>query len=355
MDRVDKLMRQAVADKVFPGAVLLISRSNSILYSRAYGAADESGRHPVRADTIFDLASLTKPLATTLAVMKLVTEGVLDINDTVSSVLPSFQDTGKGEITIRNLLCHNSGLPDYHPFYLALIRFPLAQRTALLRDRLLNIPVNGPPGVETVYSDLGFMILRWVIESLTGEPLDLLLAEEVYRPLGISDLFYIERKTPFPLRQYAATEDCPWRERVLRGEVHDENAWVVGGVEGHAGLFGTAKAVNRLLWSMLTVYYSGRSASFLHQDLVQRFFSRQPDSPRALGFDTPSETGSSSGGHFSPNSIGHLGFTGTSFWVDLDHALSVVLLTNRVHPSRDDIRIRSFRPVLHDAVFDAAV
>jgi len=355
MRDVDRLMIQAVTEQVFPGAVLLVAKDGSILLNRAYGHTDGTGALPVEPDTVFDLASLTKPLATTLAVMKLAGEGILGINDTIPSILPSLQGTDKEGITVRNLLCHNSGLPDYYPFYPELDRSPLEERASLLRARLLGIPVERPPGVETVYSDLGFMILRWIIESLAGKPLDRLVGEEIYQPLGISDLFYIDRRYPPPQRQYAATEKCSWRKRVLRGEVHDENAWAVGGVEGHAGLFGTAGAVNRLLWFMLMSYYGRDSELFLKEELVQQFLSRQPDSERALGFDTPSETGSSCGRCFSRHSIGHLGFTGTSFWVDLDHSLSVVLLTNRIHPSREDTRIRSLRPILHDTVFRAFV
>lgn len=354
MKQVNRLMKQAVATGVFPGAVLVVSQSDSIIFSKAYGYTDGSSRFPVTTYTVFDLASLTKPLATTLVVMKLLEENKLDLSDRLGSILPQFGNIGKGLITIRHLLCHNSGLPDYQPYYLELKNSPLESRTTILRDRLLELPLLHPIGEHTLYSDLGFMILRWIVETVSGRCLDHMAAEDIYRPLGLSDLFFIDQRLPSKDRSYAATEECPWRKKTLEGEVHDDNAWILGGVEGHAGLFGTAPDVNRLLGKMLTVYHGGASVLFLNQHILRRFFSRQPDSDRALGFDTPSLTDSSCGHLFSKHTIGHLGFTGTSFWVDLDKAVTVVLLTNRVHPTRENIRIRSFRPLLHDAVMEAA-
>ena len=355
MKQVDHLMKKAVAAGVFPGAVLVVSQSDSIIFSKAYGYTDGNSKFPVTTDTVFDLASLSKPLATTLAVMKLIEENRLDLSDRLGSVLPQFRNTGKGSITIRHLLCHNSGLADNHPYYLELRNFPLETRTTILRNRLLELPLSHPIGEHTLYSDLGFMILRWIVETVSGRRLDHMVLEDIYRPLGLFDLFYIDQRLPSPDRSYAATEKCPWRKRTLEGEVHDDNAWILGGVEGHAGLFGTAPDVNSLLGKMLTVYHGGPSVLFLNQQILQHFFSRQADSGRAIGFDTPSPTDSSCGHLFSEHTIGHLGFTGTSFWMDLDRAVTIVLLTNRVHPTRENVKIRSFRPLLHDAVMETVV
>lgn len=354
MKQVDHLMKQAVIAGIFPGAVLLVSQSDSVVFSKAYGYTDGSSQFPITPDTLFDLASLTKPLATTLVVMKLIGENRLDLNDSLGSILPQFRNTGKDSILIRHLLCHNSGLPDYQPYYLELSEFPLESRTTILRSYLLELPLVHPIGEHAIYSDLGFMILRWVVETVSQKRLDHLVTEDIYHPLGVSDLFYVDQRSPSSDRRYAVTEKCPWRKKTLEGEVHDENAWILGGVEGHAGLFGTAVDVNRLLWKMLTVYYGGEPILFLNQELLRLFFSRQTDSDRAIGFDTPSPTDSSCGHLFSEHTIGHLGFTGTSFWVDLDRSVSVILLTNRVHPTRENIKIRSFRPLLHDAVMEAA-
>jgi len=356
MRDADRLMQQAIADGVFPGAVLLVSKTGTTALSESYGYIDGTGRLPVTPGTVFDLASLTKPLATTPAVMKLVGEKKIGLSDSLASILPHFSGTDKASITVRHLLCHTSGLPDYRPLYLKLGGAVPERRTDLCRRYLVETPLIHPIGKETVYSDLGFMILQWVVEAVSGRHLDRLTAEEIYRPMGISDLFYVNRRFPRPDRRYAATEKCPWRGRLLQGEVHDENAWILEGVAGHAGLFGTAGAVNHLLWRLIEVYKGGSPEDlFLNQALVRDFFSRQPGTERVLGFDTPSQTGASCGRHFSGHTVGHLGFTGTSFWVDLERTVVVVLLTNRVHPTRENVRIRAFRPQLHDAVMAAMV
>jgi CubicO group peptidase (beta-lactamase class C family) len=173
---------------------------------------------------------------------------------------------------------------------------------------------------------------------------------EIYQPLGLNNLFFISGNPEEPRGHFAATENCPWRKKILVGQVHDENAYVVGGVEGHAGLFGTADNIYRLLVELLFIYCGRSKSTLFHKDLLQRFFKRLPGTDKALGFDTPSATGSSCGRGFSQNSVGHLGFTGTSFWMDLERSVIVILLTNRVHLSRENEDIKQFRPVLHDAV-----
>jgi len=306
-------------------------------------------------ETVFDLASLTKPLATTLAVMQAVGEGRLGLQDPLGSILPGFERTERAAVTIRHLLCHNSGLPDYLPFYLKLIKLLPPNREAALRRELLATRLVRPVGAATLYSDLGFMILRWAVETVLNRRLDKIVAESFYQPLGVPDLRFLDRYLPLPDRVYAATEMCPWRGVLLEGEVHDENAWVLGGVEGHAGLFGTAADVNRLLGKLLSTYCGEASTGPLDRGLLLRFFARQDDADRALGFDIPSPSGSACGRLFSARTIGHLGFTGTSFWVDLDRAIVVILLTNRIHPTRDNTRIRAFRPVFHDTVMETVI
>ncbi len=200
------------------------------------------------------------------------------------------------------------------------------------------------------------MILEWLVEVVAKKPLDHFVEESVYGPLGLKHLFFIPlndakgRKD----RSYAATEDCPWRGKILDGEVHDDNAYAVGGVAGHAGLFGTAQAVYVLLQELFNTYLGKPNAVIFRQDLVQTFFQRQPGPGSwALGFDTPTQPDSSSGKYFSDQSVGHLGFTGTSFWVDLLKGVTMILLTNRIHPSRGNERIKAFRPILHDTVMDS--
>ncbi|MEE8398418.1 MAG: serine hydrolase [Desulfobacterales bacterium] len=349
---VDSLMKRATAEKVFPGAVLLVSKNDTILFFEAYGTTNLSEPAATTCHTLFDLASLTKPLATTLAIMKLIHGEKLQLGDPLGSVLPSFKGTEKERITIRHLLCHNSGLPDYRPYYLELGKLSPEERQDALRTSLVKEPLENPVGKVALYSDLGFMVLRWVVETISGRSLDRIVTEDIYHPLGLSTLGFADPGAPHFQNNVAATERCPWRNTLMQGQVHDENAWAVGGVEGHAGLFGTAADVNRLLWRLLAVYHGTSDPVLFDSALVQHFFTQQADSDRALGFDTPSPPHASCGDHYSAHSIGHLGFTGTSFWVDLDRSVAIILLTNRVHPSRDNIRIRAFRPELHNTIME---
>jgi CubicO group peptidase (beta-lactamase class C family) len=206
-------------------------------------------------------------------------------------------------------------------------------------------------GSQAVYSDLGFMFLRWVVEQVSGMKMNLLLEKEIYQPLGIDHLFFPSEETPAP-NNVAPTEMCAWRRKLVQGAVHDENAYAVGGIDGHAGLFGPAQAVHDLLWKMLRAYVDNSYKSALPQYLVQSFLNYDQGHERALGFDRPTQPGSSSGQHFSENSVGHLGFTGTSFWMDLEKHIIVVLLTNRIHPTRDNDKIKAFRPRIHNTVME---
>ncbi len=355
MKQADKLMKQAVKEGIFPGGILLVSRDGSPLFFEAYGLANIFTGQPVRVNTFFDLASLTKPLATTLAVMKLVEMHKLDLSQSVGSVLAGFKGTEKEGMTVTQLLDHTSGLPDYQPYYLTLKELPVPERKTALRHLLLAEPLMNPIGREVVYSDLGFMILAWIIEQISGIQLDQYVLNEIYYPSGLTELIF----PGFEVSgadikaseiEFAATELCPWRDVLLSGVVHDDNAFAVGGVDGHAGLFGTAGDVNLLLSKLLLAYHGALPDYMIHQKTLRTFFVPRGDTGRALGFDMPSPVDSSSGKYFSKESVGHLGFTGTSFWMDLQRRIIVVLLTNRVHPSRDNERIRAFRPALHDAV-----
>ena len=349
MEQVNRLMRKAITDEVFPGGVLLVATADSIVFFEAYGYADIFSGRPMTKDTVFDLASLTKPLATTLAVMRLVSQNKLGLDQQIGSILPRFKTSDKARISIKHLLCHNSGLPDYHPYYKSLEKIQEDRRRESLRDLLVREPLINPVGVKVLYSDLGFMILSWAIEQISGNRLDRLVSAEIYRPLGLENLFFVDLGSKPRQAKFAATECCPWRNILLEGAVHDENAYVVGGIEGHAGLFGTAEDIHRLLAILLSEFY-GRPDFFLNKELLQTFLKRQNNTGRALGFDLPSLTASNCGRYFSKDSVGHLGFTGTSFWMDLDRRVMVILLTNRVHPTRENTKIKAFRPKLHDAV-----
>ncbi|MCP4114053.1 MAG: serine hydrolase [Desulfobacteraceae bacterium] len=350
MTSVAAAMERAVRESVFPGAVLLASRGADIRFHQAFGVADLGTGEPVTNGTLFDLASLTKPLATTMAVLDLVQQGRLRVEQPLGELLPGVTGTDKAQVTVDDLLRHRSGLPAYHPYYKALMGFPPEERRDRLRNLIVNEPLVYETGRKELYSDLGFILLAWVTEILSGSRLDRHVREKIHAPLGLDRLGF--RGVGAPLEKgVAATEDCPWRKRVLKGEVHDDNAWAVGGVEGHAGLFGTAFQVWMLLKEILDGV-SFKATRVIDGALIRRFAARKPGYERAAGFDTPSGTHSSAGRFFSAASLGHLGFTGTSFWMDPVASIIVVLLTNRVHPVRSNEKIRKFRPEIHDLVME---
>lgn len=358
MEKIDSAMTAGISENVFPGAVLLVSVKSKICFFEAYGSANRLSGKKMTRNTVFDLASLTKPLATTLAVMKLVQEGRLEIEDRLAAVLPQCSNTEKEDIRIINLLLHDSGLSDYRPYYLSLCDLPCDKRERALMDLLVKEPLLCRPGENVLYSDLGYMFLRRVIETVSGFRLDRFVYDNIYGPLGLENLFFVdldykESKGKDINRSFAATEICSWRNILLEGVVHDENAYVMGGIEGHAGLFGTAGDAHILLSELLFSFHGMSKRDVIDGKLANHFLRRRERADRALGFDAPSLIGSSSGIHFSRNSVGHLGFTGTSFWMDLDKAVIVILFTNRVHPLRENVKIKEFRPALHDIVMES--
>jgi CubicO group peptidase (beta-lactamase class C family) len=355
MTKINDLLETGVGEGVFPGAVLLVARGGEIVFREATGYRSLIPEtHPMEEDTIFDLASLTKPLATTLALMKLVDQRKLDLDQPLSTLLPEPLSDDKRAITPRLLLCHSAGFVDWKPFYLELVNHDLEKRKGVLRSKILEEPLAYALGDQALYSDLGFMILEWIIERASGIPVPRFLNRHFYGPLSLQKTFFIDenRQDQYPPHAFAPTEECPWRSKVILGEVDDENAYAVGGYSGHAGLFGTAEEVYEIV-KLLKEHYLGVRQDHLNPEIVRTFFTRQErteGSTWALGWDTPSIKNSSSGRFFSENSVGHLGFTGTSVWMDLEKDVVVILLTNRIHPTRDNEKIRAFRPMIHDLI-----
>jgi CubicO group peptidase (beta-lactamase class C family) len=368
-DGVAAVLTEAVEAGAFPGAVILVAQGGDVRYHEAFGQRRlVPERAPLAADTVFDLSSLTKPLATTTMLMLLAREGKLRPEDRVTRFVQNFGAHGKFGVTVRHLLAHCSGLPAWRPFYRDIARAAhgrpnhLASRGAreFVYEQIHRERLEYPTGAQSVYSDLGFLLLGELIELVAQAPLDRVCHERIFRPLGLRatgfvDLGRLRRDNLAPVTDtIAPTEQCPWRQRILCGEVHDDNAWAVGGVAGHAGLFSTASDVHRLV-NWLRACARGDDPT-LPAEVVRRFWTRDatvPDSTWALGWDTPSSTRSSAGARVSPRAVGHLGFTGTSLWIDLERDAHVVLLTNRVHPDRHNERIREVRPRVHDAVWDA--
>jgi CubicO group peptidase (beta-lactamase class C family) len=343
-------MERAVESSVFPGGVLLVSKKKDILIHQAFGVADLGTMEKVLPSTLFDLASLTKPLATTMALIDLAQANRLGLDQPLKDFFPDSVGSDKASITVEDLMRHSSGLCAHRPFYKAIFNLPELKRRGALRELILAEPLVYPPGTRELYSDLGFILLAWIVEHVANERLDHYLRKNIYLPLKIQGLNF-KPKTSLPVSGVAATEHCPWRGRVLRGEVHDENAWVAGGVEGHAGLFGTALDVWILLVEIMDAL-QGNPTGVIEHEYIRFLAVKKPGRTHVAGFDTPSLKKSSAGHFFSPFSLGHLGFTGTSFWLDPSQHAIVILLTNRVHPTRENEKIRQFRPFIHDLAME---
>lgn len=360
---LDALIFRAIADSVAPGVGLAVGRGGRLVRLRGYGSVDWApGSPPVTPHTLFDLASLTKVVGTTAGIMMLVQDGRLDLDDRVVDHLPEFArgDSRKAQVTLRDLLLHRAGLPPYRRFFLDL------RGEEALKEAVWDLSLESAPRSQMTYSDIGFITLAWVVEAAAGEPFERFLQARVFGPLGMDDTLF---NPPIQLRpRTAPTEvDLERRRRHLRGEVHDENAWIAGGVAGHAGLFSTASDLAVFTELMARqggvgtcghVPRSGEACSrsrtrpveLLQSPLVDAFTRRvEEGSSRALGWDTPSGR-SSAGEYFSARAFGHTGFTGTSIWIDPELDVWVVLLTNRVNPTSGNTRHIPFRRAVHDAV-----
>ncbi len=338
----DERLKQGLHEQIFTAAALLVAKGTNLMFHQTYGFLGGDGSVPVQPETLFDLASLTKVLATTPSWILMATAdpGLLD-----KSIRKWFPDAppDKTCITPRCLLAHASGLPAWRPYYLLPSSLHTQEAAAA---RILAEPLEYSPGAGSVYTDLGFMLLGFIIEKETGRNLEQFSRERIYEPLGLAEDLLFSPKCD---QRIAMTRvgDSP-------GFVNDLNARALGGVSGHAGLFGTAKGLAALAGEiLLSLKESGR---FFDKDTTRTFCTRAgftTGSTRALGFDTPSEEGSTSGQLFSKDSIGHTGFTGVSLWIDIQRELIVVLLTNRVFLGEADFRIKTFRPMIHDAVMES--
>ena len=348
------LLDRAVTDGAFPGGVLAVGLNNQLAIHPFGKFTRDAKAASVEADTIYDLASLTKPIATTTSVMILVQQKRLDLDAPLSRFLPEWSAAAKNDpnpawrarVTPRMLLLHDSGLPAHRDFYKE------ARRHDAILARVLAEPLVHEPGKQIEYSDLGFILLGEIVERLTGESLAVFAQKEIFTPLGMKDSLF---NPPRSLRaQIPPTEnDLTYRKRLIQGEVHDQNAWAMGGIAGDAGLFSTAGDV--AIFAQMIV----NGGIYAHHRVVSRatiaeFTAHQMigNSARTLGWDVALDP-SATGRFFSAHAFGHYGFTGTSLWIDPDRNLFIILLTNRVNPSVDNIKIRRVRPELHDAISEA--
>ena len=352
------LLNQGINKGVFPGAVAGvctgIGRQKRKFFAHAGICDIRFPEEPVVESTNFDLASLTKALSTTLIIYSLVQERKIRLLDTLQSFFPDQidRDRDKQGITIEQLLSHSSGLRGYYPFFKDI--GPQKQKSMLKKKLLqfiLSDKLEYESGSDCVYSDFGFVILGAIIEKVTGYGLDTNFENYVTRETDLSQkIFFNTLPAIREVSTFAATENCPWRGRIMRSEVHDEHCWLMGGVAGHAGLFGEIEGVLDLCGHILDQWQSeGNTYAWSHM-LKKGLVRRYKNQTWCLGFDTPSAVGSSGGKYLSPFSVGHLGYTGTSLWIDPEKELVMVLLTNRVHPSRDNIQIKKFRPYFHTEI-----
>ena len=343
------VLKRAVDQRAFPGAAFSVLANKEIVAIDGVGGMTyERSSAAVTASTIYDLASVTKVLATTSMAMLLYERGRLPLDHPIVEWLPAFAGderpgSPRHQVTPRMLLAHSSGLPGYVRL------FETCPSGNALLEACLRLPLAAKPGAHAEYSDMGFILLGRLLEKIAGEPLDSFCAREIFTPLGMSSACF--RPPASWSSSIAPTEeDLTFRHRILQGEAQDENCFVLGGVSGHAGLF--ANAMDPLHYARCLL---GGSRQLFAPETIRLFTTRAetpPGSSRALGWDTPSSP-SSSGRFFSPRSAGHLGYAGTSLWIDFEREIAVVLLTNRTWPHRESEAIRKVRSAFHDAILEA--
>ncbi len=352
-ETVYRVLADAIAAHAFPGCAFGVLAKGEVVLQDALGTSTyEEDAFPIASETVYDIASVSKVVATTSAAMLLAQRGLLDLDTPVGELLPGFvvgrSSTERARyVTIRHLLAHNSGLPGYAELF-----HTAATPDGLLRA-CLQLPLEAEPGTRAEYSDPGFILLGKALEVIAREPLDTWVTRELFEPLGLP----ATRFNPLPAARafIPPTEnDTSFRQRRIQGEVQDENASVLKGVAGHAGVFSNAPDLLSFAAAILSASSPNTDtnrAPLFSKETVQQFAQRQgPEvSSRALGWDTPSLE-SSAGPYFSPHSIGHLGYSGCSIWIDLDADVAAVLLTNRTWPDRKNQSIRQIRPTFHNAV-----
>jgi CubicO group peptidase (beta-lactamase class C family) len=343
---VDRVVMEGIAGGVYPGAVVVVGRRDTVLLARGYGHLTWLARSAVpRPDsTVYDLASLTKVVATVPAVMLLVDQGKVQLDRPVHDYLPDFQGAGKERITVRMVLSHTSGLPAWRPF------FRQAHDPAAMRRLVMEEPLRWAPGRRVEYSDLNGMLMGWIVEAASGEPLDRFTHDRVFVPVGMSQTGY---RLPRAAWRRAAPVGV-WRGTPVAGQVHDQNAARLGGVSGHAGLFSTGADLARYAQVLLRGGRTPACSSLIRAETVD-LFTRAAAAGRGLGWEMRDTTSAdNTGTRLSPRTFGHTGFTGTSLWIDPERDLFVIMLTNRVYAPRARHSIPLLKEI-RGRVADAAV
>ncbi len=354
-EKIDKLFVKALNNNVFSGSGFAFSRWSKNGYDRFIKHYGYAQREPLQKKLskshFFDLASLTKPLATVPVLLALFEKKSLFPETRLLDIYPS-SPPDKQNITLEQLMSHSAGFAPHREYFHELFKIPQQERKKILLQKLFTEKLITVPGQNHTYSDLGFILLGLIIEEITERSLDELARTLIYRPSGLQNDLVFPGLNKNRDRQYVSTENCLWSNKMLCGRVHDDNCRVVGGVAGHAGLFGTVQGVVAFCEQLLDQWKGRGHHPAYSNRLLRKVLTRVNGSAWTMGFDTVSEKGSSSGSYFSKESVGHLGFTGTSFWIDPEKECIVVLLTNRVHPSRENWKIKEFRPLFHDMLLE---
>ncbi len=394
---VREMLAQGVEDQVFPGAVLLVGKQGEVVFFESVGQkyvpeyapinhADPRPTSAMTVDTVFDIASLTQPIITASLIMTLVEQGKIKLDERVTRYIPGFGVFGKSEIKIRHLLEHSSGLIHWHPFFEDLIDLNSSSRLGILASRTAKdyvynavhkLNAKHKPSTRQIFSDIGYIILGELIETLTGYPLEKAAQRFLIQPLKMRntsfiDLSLIKRGTLSTVPDLVApTEFCPWRKRVICAEVHDDNAWAMGGISGHGGCFSTAEDLHMYACHLLAAYFG--ESSFASRRTVREFLypwtsldadevqfehdvrgMRDQDRYRwRYGWEGACDDNGMDQAHFSPFAVGHSGFTGCSLWLEPESGVDIILLSNRIHPTRNNKLMKTYRPLLHEAVIEA--
>jgi len=349
---LDKSFTEYINTKVFPGAAVGISVFNDGEFQRmksCYGKKDDSDNY-VDRNTLYDLASLTKPLVTVLSILALIEEKKILWKEKLESLLSFAFPEEKKNINLIQLMSHCSGLPAHRPYYKDLIRISDECRKNKIIDLIAHEDLVYEPGNGNMYSDLGYILLGNIIEERSGKRLDEFWRQKIVVPLLLQDKLFFPKNKEIKKTQFASTGCCSMMNKKLYGIVHDDNCRVLGGVAGHAGLFGTIDGVLSLCENILTGYNDQSTHPSFSNDNLRIVLEKQKNSSWTLGFDTPSPAASSSGRYFSKLSVGHLGFTGTSFWIDLQRGVCIVFLSNRTFFDGENERFKKVRPIVHDSI-----
>lgn len=360
-------------DLVFPGAVLRVMQGGELLYHSAVGCRSRVPEQtPMHKNVVFDLGALTRPLVASTLAMQLIQSGRLELDKRLSHIFQTFGVHGKERMCVRHLLNHTSGYATTAPYFRQIANADRSVRAGMMTSRgaveaiyneIFRAKLENLPGKVSRESDIGFILLGYVLEMVSGTTLEKLVPKLLLKSFGLPSTGFIELSTLRGRRLEAVndiiapTAECPWRGRLIAGEVYDDNAWAMGGVSAHAGLFSTAEDIQQIASTLIECYH-GRG-ELLSPELVKEFWTRKesyPAGPFALAWQTAAATDKkvrSSGQYFSPSSVGQDSSTGCSLWIDPERELSVVLLSNAIHPHRESKAIKEFRPVLHDLVMES--